>query len=51
VSEPHRPEDLLGQPVPDLVLPGSDGRDHALRERLGKSQLVLFFYIKNGTPG
>jgi peroxiredoxin len=46
-----RTEDLIGLPVPDLVLPSSRGAPFALRSRAGVGPLVLFFYIRNGTPG
>lgn len=45
-----RAESLAGQPVPDLTLIDQDGKPYALRQHIGRSQLVLFFYIRNGTP-
>ena len=44
-------ESLVGQPLPDLTLTDQDGKPYALRQHIGRSQLVLFFYILNGTPG
>ena len=46
-----RPQDLIDRPVPDLALPGTAGGTFALRSRVGVGALVLFFYIRNGTPG
>jgi peroxiredoxin len=46
-----RPTDLVGTPLPDLALPSSRGGSFGLRERIGHGPLVLFFYIRNGTPG
>jgi peroxiredoxin len=37
--------------VPDLTLPASRGGDLRLRSRVGVGPLVLFFFIRNGTPG
>jgi peroxiredoxin len=51
VSEPRTAEDLIDQPVPDLELPSSQGGTFRLRGRIGTGPLVLFFYIRNGTPG
>ena len=42
--------DMIDQPVPDLELPGTQGR-FRLRGRVGVGPLVLFFYIRNATPG
>jgi len=46
-----RPQDLLDQPVPDLSLPSSLGGTFGLRSRVGVGPLVLFFFIRSGTPG
>lgn len=46
-----RPEDLLDHELPDLDLPSSDGGGFRLRGRVGVGPLVLFFYLRNGTPG
>lgn len=40
----------VGDPLPDLTLPASDGTDISLRERGGRA-LVLYFYPKDNTPG
>lgn len=45
------PEQLVEQPIPDLRLPSSLGGEFALRGRVGRGPLVLFFYVRNGTPG
>ena len=44
-------EDLVGLPAPDLALPDTDERSYALRQHVGRAPLVLFFIIRNGTPG
>lgn len=46
-----RPQDLIDRPVPALALPGTLGGTFALRSRVGVGALVLFFYVRNGTPG
>ena len=46
-----RPESLLDQPVPDLTLPASNGESFRLRGRVGVGPLVLFFYVRNASPG
>ena len=46
-----RPEDLLDQLVPDVSLPGSDGQILRFRGRQGVGPLVLFFYLRNASPG
>lgn len=46
-----RPEELVGAPLPDLTLPDPAGEPYALRQHVGRSPLVLFFYVRNGTPG
>jgi hypothetical protein len=51
MESPGRPEDLVGRQVPDLTLTNSHGAPFALRSRIGRGPLVLFFYIRNGTPG
>ena len=43
-------EDLLDRPLPDLALPDHTGASFALRSRVGRGSLVLFFYLLNGTP-
>lgn len=49
--EETRPESLVDQAVPDLALPSSAGGEFRLRGRVGQGPLVLFFYIRGGTPG
>ena len=46
-----RPEDLLDRPIPDLDLPGSHGGNFPFRDPATASPLVLFFYIRNASPG
>jgi peroxiredoxin len=43
--------ELIGQPLPDITLPAADGTPFAIRGRVGHGPLVLFMYIRNGTPG
>jgi hypothetical protein len=50
-SDPVRPDELIGRPVPDLAVPSSQGGSFPLRSRVGGGPLVLFFYIHNRTPG
>jgi peroxiredoxin Q/BCP len=40
----------VGKPAPAFVLKGSNGKDHALADYLGKT-VVLYFYPKDDTPG
>jgi peroxiredoxin len=42
---------LVGLPLPDLALPGPSGEPVRLRDHVGRGAQVLFFYIRNGTPG
>ena len=44
-------EDLVGQQAPELSLPDTDDRPYPLRQHVGRAPLVLFFIIRNGTPG
>ena len=46
-----RPEDLLDQKIPAVSLPGSDGQILSFRGREGVGPLVLFFYLRNASPG
>ncbi len=41
----------IGSPAPAFTLLGSDGRDHALAELLGKRGLVLAWFPRAFTPG
>ena len=45
------PEDLVGLPAPDLTLLDTDDRPYPVRQFVGHAPLVLFFIIRNGTPG
>ena len=42
---------LIGHAVPDLALPLPDGQPMRLRAHVGQGPQVLFFFIRNGTPG
>ncbi len=50
MSQASRVESLLGQPVPDLALSSPSG-PFRFRQFVGVQPLVLFFYVRNGTPG
>jgi peroxiredoxin len=45
------PESLVGQPIPDLAFPSSAGGELHTRQFVGHGPLVLFFYIRDATPG
>jgi hypothetical protein len=51
VDAPRRPEESIGLHAPDIALPLPDRSRFSLRSRVGRGPLLLFFYIKNGTPG
>jgi peroxiredoxin len=51
MSPRARPEQLLDQELPDLALPSTEGGVYRLRGNIGRGPQVLFFYIRNGTPG
>ena len=40
----------VGSKAPDFSLAGNDGKDHALKEFIGK-KVILFFYPKDDTSG
>jgi peroxiredoxin len=46
-----RPEDLVGEPVPDLALVDTSGSPFRIRQFVGRCPLVLFFVVRSGTPG
>jgi peroxiredoxin len=46
----HPLQHLIDRPIPDLALPSSAG-EFRLRQFVGRRPLVLFFYIRNATPG
>jgi len=48
---PHPLEHLLERPLPDLSLPSSHGGEFRFRQFVDERPLVLFFYIRNSTPG
>lgn len=39
-----------GQAAPEFSLPGSDGKQHSLKDYAGK-KLLIYFYPKDNTPG
>jgi thioredoxin-dependent peroxiredoxin len=41
----------VGVPAPDFALPSADGETVKLSDFRGKSEVVLFFYPKDHTPG
>lgn len=51
MAPPTKPEEMIGQPIPGVTLTAHDGRPFPLRGRIGTGPQVLFFYIRNGTPG
>ena len=51
MDRPSRPEDLVGRPVPDIALADADDSRFRFRHRVGRGPLVLFFIVRNGTPG
>ncbi len=51
MEPPRRIEDLVDLPIPDLELPSTPGGTFRFRGFVGVSPLVLFFYLRDGTPG
>lgn len=49
MAEPTLRE-LIDQPLPDLSLPAAGGGSFAFRSRIGFGPLVLFFFVRAGTP-
>ena len=41
----------VGDPAPDFTVPASDGSQVHLKEKIGGSPIVLYFYPKDDTPG
>lgn len=41
---------MEGKEAPDFSLPGSDGKQHTLKEYAGK-RVVIYFYPRDNTPG
>ncbi len=41
---------LEGKAAPDFSLPGTDGKDHSLKDYRGR-KIVLYFYPKDNTGG
>lgn len=41
----------VGDPAPDFTLPSGDGPPVSLADYRGKSEVVLFFYPKDDSPG
>jgi thioredoxin-dependent peroxiredoxin len=54
-AKEHSMEDFkslkVGAVAPDFTLKGDDGKDHSLRDYLGKKNIVLAFYPKDFTGG
>jgi peroxiredoxin Q/BCP len=40
-----------GQPAPDFTLPSTTGELVSLSQYRGKKNIVLFFYVRDDTPG
>ncbi|MCF8365679.1 MAG: peroxiredoxin [Bacteroidales bacterium] len=41
----------VGQKIPSFILPDQDGKDFNIKDLLGKSNIVIYFYPKDDTPG
>ncbi len=41
----------VGQSAPEFVLPSQTGEPVDMRERIGRAEIVLYFYPKDNTPG
>jgi peroxiredoxin Q/BCP len=41
----------VGDPAPDFTAPASDGSQVHLKDKIGPSPIVLYFYPKDNTPG
>jgi peroxiredoxin Q/BCP len=41
----------VGDSAPDFTLPSQTGESVNLKERMGKKEIVLYFYPKDNTPG
>lgn len=41
----------VGDTIPDFTLKDQNGKDFHLKEYIGKSNLVIYFYPKDDTPG
>jgi peroxiredoxin Q/BCP len=41
----------VGSKVPEFILPDQEGKMFDLRKILGKENLVIYFYVKDETPG
>ena len=40
-----------GQPAPDFTLPSTTGEPVSLSQFRGNKNVVLFFYVRDDTPG
>jgi peroxiredoxin Q/BCP len=40
-----------GEPAPDFTLPSTTGEPISLSQFRGKKNIVLFFYVRDDTPG
>jgi len=41
----------VGDPAPDFTAPASDGSQVHLKDKIGSTPIVLYFYPKDDTPG
>ena len=41
----------IGEPAPDFILESQSGEKVRLSSYFGKKKIILFFYIKDNTPG
>ena len=41
----------VGDPAPDVKLPGVGGKEWSLAEQKGKKSVVFLFYVLDWTPG
>jgi hypothetical protein len=51
MESPPREPSLIDRPAPDVHPLDPEGRPYSTRSRVGIGPLVLFFYIRNSTPG
>ena len=45
------PKVQLGEPAPDFALPAIDGQTVRLGDYRGRKHVILYFYVKDDTPG
>jgi peroxiredoxin Q/BCP len=49
--ETQSPAVKEGEPAPDFTLPSTTGEPISLSQFRGKKNIVLFFYVRDDTPG